>query len=232
MLTWQGFTGPVEQDRRAEAAIKGGVFGFQAVTGAFAGEWDSPAVVHKEEDSGVFGEVTVGQELHEGGDGIIKPFDGGVIGLGFGVEAFVSKEFEIIRRWVVRGVWQHGSVPEEEGGAGGFVKKISDWLHGLAADGEAGVAMAAFDRHAVGEAGVGIVTFPEFAGLETSVTEGRQDAWQSWGSGDEGVGFITFGAFGWVVEADAVLVSVLACEQGGEACAAEGGWDIAVDESG
>ena len=84
----------------------------------------------------------------------------------------------------------------------------------------------------MGEAGVGIMAFPKFAGLETEIALSGQNSGQGGRSGDERMSFIALNALGGIVEADTVLVGILTCQQSGQTGPAQRGWDISIYEAG
>lgn len=143
-----------------------------------------------------------------------------------------------------------------------FVDEVPDRPHGAAADDEAGVAIAMGDPlavvlpagsghgaertggpgegHAMGEAGIGVVAFPEFARLQADVTVAGEDGRQGRGVADEAVGFRPGGAIlrgghaehllvtgRRMVEMDAVLVGIEAGQQRGQRRPAEAHGNIA-----
>ena len=143
-----------------------------------------------------------------------------------------------------------------------FVDEVPDRPHGAAADDEAGVAIAMGDPlavvlpagsghgaertggpgegHAMGEAGIGVVAFPEFARLQADVTVAGEDGQQGRGVADEAVGFRPGGAIlrgghaehllvtgRRMVEMDAVLVGIEAGQQRGQRRPAEAHGNIA-----
>ncbi len=103
------------------------------------------------------------------------PIFGDVFGRG---ERQVFIEQTLRRR--VRRVGHERGVPDEERLLLGdrAVDEVVNRLHGLAADGEAGVAVARSLGHAVGEAAPFEIAFPPLAGLEAGVAFGSKEARQ------------------------------------------------------
>ena len=235
--------GPAEHEGRAQAAVVGRLFGLRRVAGGLG--LGDPAVVGDVDDEGVLreaGAIEVGKEFSAG---FVEPLDHGPV---FG-DAFAGRLGAVLGEealgWSMRVVRHQRRVPDEERFLLllRFRDESSDGLQGLAADGEAFVAVAAASGHAGGEAAVRVISEPPLAGLETHVASLAQEAGERGPSREithharatrlEGRTFdeLVLGhllRFGRVVAGDAVLVRVAPGDDAREARATQAGRDITV----
>ena len=190
----------------------------------------NPSVVDGEEHHGVVAQPPLVEAIEHGTDGFVEPFAHGVISGELGMAVGPLVFLQQAGGGIVRFVRQHGGIPQEERLGPGLIEEPIDGGEGVAANFQPIVAMPSLGGHAMGEAGVGEVPLPILAGLEAEVPALGEKSRERGGALDERVHGGAVDPFGRVVAADAVLVPVLAGQQGGQAGPAQRGGNIAIRE--
>src|SRR6476660_720175 len=84
--------------------------------------------------------------------------------------------------------------------------------------------------HPGGEAPLGIIAFPPFAGLKADIAALGQQLGERWCAADVPQHLAAVGSFGWVVAGDQMLVRIEARDNRHQARSAEAGWRVAASE--